>query len=204
MKKIAIILCIGACLLLSACDSKKEKDDKETTETVIPTTESVAEPVDVTEEFNIYRLAYLPDVKLKKGDDLSDVSHIILLNDDASGLFNDSFRNRGCETFTSENMVIDVSNKKYYYEYGWSGTDYRNMEIVRNLSDEEIKDILSEYRGLINSNYKKPQSYCYMYHFDISLVKYDGTVIRYEGYLPDDEKYPGLEAWIRRLFEYSR
>ena len=204
MKKIAIILCIGACLLLSACDSKKERDEKETTELLTPTTESVAEPVNVTEEFDIYQLACLPGVKLKKGDDLSDVSHIILINHDYSGLFNDNFHNRGCGTFTPENIVIDVSNKKYYYEYAWTSMDYRDMEIVRDLSDEEIKDILSEYRGLINSNYKKSQSIRYTYEFDISLVKYDGTVIRYEGYLPDDEKYPGLEAWIRRLFEYSR
>lgn len=64
-------------------------------------------------------------------------------------MLNDDFRNRGGETFTSENIVIDVSDKKYYYEYAGISMDYRDMEIVRDLSDEEIKDILSEYRGLI-------------------------------------------------------
>lgn len=50
VKKSVIILCVAASIALSACDSKQERNDKETAETEISTTESVAEPIDVTED----------------------------------------------------------------------------------------------------------------------------------------------------------
>lgn len=120
-------------------------------------------------------------------DDFSDVAYIVLQKD----VYED-----GTDMAYGQVSVLEVENQRVYAAGINMNDDYTVAEDVRELSEEETGECLSELRNIITGDWNTYHSiegkeYGWMLH----VVKEDGAVISFSGEGPDEEWHPGFVQW---------
>lgn len=139
---------------------------------------------------NISELCGGEKINITENDDFSDVTHIIIRCTEAI---------KGTEFTQEYNMVIDVNTDMYYYN--GKDSDYTKADAIKQLTDEDTDELLSELRSIITPKWEQPESLNSYHHirWNLYLVKEDGSVIYYWGYTPDEEGHPGFHDWFVKV-----
>ena len=105
------------------------------------------------------------------------------------------------ETYTFENAVIDVEEKKIYYLCNLY--DYFDAEVVKSLDDETFDKIISILQGMElpewenNINYER---YGSKYYWELFVLMNKQDVIRYTGSITEEDdreaKFDDLKTFI--------